>query len=131
MKRKEKNIDELIQQSLSQEEAKFYNDLDEPSIMESFMQVFKGKNKWLTYYLLIIMLAFVGIAIYSLVQFLEVETVQEMLKWGAAMFGCFISVGFLKIYYWMQMDKNVILRDIKRVGLQVSLLQNKLDEIDS
>ena len=131
MKNNEKNIDDLIMKSLSEEEAKFYSDLDEPSILESFTNVFKGRNRWLTYYLLVIMLLLLAIFVYSLIQFLRVENIPEMLRWGGAMFGTFISMGFLKTYYWMQMDKNEMIREIKRLGLQVSLLLNKVEEKDA
>jgi len=35
-------------------------------------------------------------------------------------------VGFLKLFGWMQMDKNAILRELKRLELQVSSLAGKM-----
>ena len=128
---KENNIDDLIRKSLSEEEAKFYRDLDEPSIWESFSSIFKGKNRWITYYSMFIVIGLTIFSVYALIQFISVATIPEMIKWGAAMFASFISVGFLKVYYWMQMDKNVMMKEIKRLGLQLSLLLNKIEENDS
>jgi hypothetical protein len=34
----------------------------------------------------------------------------------------------LKLFHWMQMDKNAILRELKRVELQVGVLSAKLAE---
>ncbi len=128
METKENNIDDLIRKSLSEEEAKFYSELDEPSIWESFTSIFKGRNRWITYYSMLIVIGLTIFSVYALLQFLNVETIPEMIKWGAAMLASFISVGFLKIYYWMQMDKNVMMKEIKRLGLQLSLLLSRIEK---
>ena len=122
------NIDDLIRESLSQEEAKFYDELDEYSIIESFGSLYKGKNKWFTIFVTMVTFLFVGLMVYFGYGFFNAATTPEMLKWGAGMFACFATVSMLKIFNWMQMDKNVLLREIKRLELQVSLLAKKLEE---
>ncbi len=131
METKENNIDDLIRKSLSEEEAKFYSELDEPSIWEAFSSIFEGRNRWITYYSMFIVIGLTIFSVYALMQFLNVETIPEMIKWGAAMFASFISVGFLKIYYWMQMDKNVMIKEIKRLGLQLSILLSSIEKNES
>ncbi len=119
------NIDDIIKQSLSEEEAKFYDNLDDSSVFENFHGLFKGKNRWLTYYLLFIILILAAFTVYASIKFFNVETTAEMLKWGAGMFASFIAIGFIKIYYWMEMNKNIMLREMKRIELQLSLLSKK------
>ena len=47
MKNKTEEIDKLIKETLSQEEAKFYNELDEQGLLGSVNDLFKGKLKWI------------------------------------------------------------------------------------
>jgi hypothetical protein len=39
-----------------------------------------------------------------------------------------MAVSMMKMFAWMQMDKNAILREIKRLELQVSSLATKLSQ---
>ena len=122
-----KNIDDLIKQSLNKEDARFYDNLDELSIFETFGSIFKGKNKWVTIYVSIVTLAFFIFMIYSVIKLFEVQNTNDMLKWGIGAMLSFITVGFIKAYYWMEMNKNVLLREIKRLELQITLLANKTE----
>ena len=125
MKHINKKIDDLIKETLSQEEAKFYDDLDEPTLLESFGNIFQGKNKWVTVWVMIVTLALLAFTIYALMIFLKADTTKELITWGVAMFASFVSIGFIKVYYWMEMNKNIMLREMKRIELQLSLLSNK------
>ncbi len=121
-------IDEIIKQSLNEEEANFYNNLDEPSVFEKFNSLFKGKNRWLTYYLLFLNIIFTGLTIYAAIYFFNVETIPEMLKWGAGMFLGVIAICLIKVFYFLEMNKNIKLRDIKKLELQILQLAKKIDE---
>ena len=63
--------------------------------------------------------------IYCLVQFLDTENTNELIKWGAGGFTCLMVTSLLKLFAWMQMDKNAILREMKRLELQVSSIAGK------
>ena len=49
-----------------------------------------------------------------------------MLIWGASAAFCFAVVTTIKIWYWMEMTRNALLRDIKRVELQIAQLAQRL-----
>jgi uncharacterized protein DUF6768 len=126
MKNKLENIDKLIKESLTQEEAAFYDELDEQNPFEMMEGLFHGRNRWFIILLNVVLLIFFGLFIYSLIQFLNAEATNDLILWSAASFGSFAIVGFLKLYAWMQMDKNAILRELKRLELQVSSLAGKM-----
>ena len=48
-----------------------------------------------------------------------------MIKWGLGGIVFLIGVSMLKLFAWMQMDKNALLREIKRLEIQVSSLSQK------
>lgn len=128
MSKEREKIDELIKETLNQEEAKFYDELEEQNLLGKMGSVYRGKMGWLAIIMNIMHLIIFGLFIYCLVQFFKVEEVNMLIKWASAGFLCMIFMGMLKLYVWMQMDKNDILRELKRLELQVSGLAHKIDE---
>lgn len=121
-------IDELIKETLSHEEAKFYDELDEQNLFGKMGEVYRGKLGWLAIIMNIFHLLIFGFFIYCMVQFFNTDETNMLIKWASAGFLCMIAMGMLKTYMWMQMDKNDILRELKRLELQVSGLANKSDK---
>ena len=120
------DIDQLIKDTLTQEEAKFYDKLEEQSVLGMIGGLFTGKNKWIVILMNIMTLVFFGLFIYCVVNFFDTTETNELLKWGIGSLVFLIGVSMLKIFVWMQMDKNAILREMKRLELQVSSLASKL-----
>ena len=120
------DIDRLINEALSEEDSEILDRLQEQSLFESLMSNFQGKMKWIAMYSFFMILVIFALSIYCLVQFLEAEEIREMLLWGAGMMVGLVMVGMLKMWHWMQMDKNALVREIKRLELQVGLLVKKM-----
>ncbi len=127
MNKEREKIDELIKETLNQEEAKFYDELEEQNLIGKLGEVFKSKMGWLAIIMNVVHLVIFGLLIYCIVQFFDTNETNELIKWAAAGFLCMIVMGMLKLYIWMQMDKNDILREMKRLELQVATLFSKLD----
>ncbi len=126
MKTNMEDIDQLIKETLSEEEAKFYDQLDEQNVLEMLGGLFTGKNKWIMYMMNIMTLVFFGLFIYCAVQFFNTDITNEMIKWGIGGLVFLFGVSMLKVFAWMQMDKKAILREMKRLELQVSSLATKM-----
>ncbi|MDT0608583.1 DUF6768 family protein [Croceitalea rosinachiae] len=118
-------IDDLIKEALSKEEAKYYDDLKEQNLLGKIGEVYRGKLGWLAIIMNIVHLVFFGLFIYCIISFFNTTETNELIKWASGGFLCMIFMGMLKLYVWMQMDKNDILRELKRLELQVSVLNNK------
>ncbi len=127
MNKEREKIDELIKETLNQEEAKFYDELEEQNLIGKLGEVYKSKMGWLAIIMNVVHLVIFGLLIYCIVQFFDTNETNELIKWAAAGFLCMIVMGMLKLYIWMQMDKNDILREMKRLELQVATLFSKLD----
>ncbi|WP_299443581.1 DUF6768 family protein [uncultured Aquimarina sp.] len=126
MKNDMNDIDKLIKETLTQEEAKFYDDLDEQNLLEMVGGLFKTRNSWVIIMMFVVNLLVFGLFIYCLIQFLSTDDTNELIKWSAAGFFCIMITGMLKLFSWMQMDKNALLREIKRLELQISSLAGKV-----
>ena len=126
MKTKMEDIDKLIKETLTQEEAKFYDELDEQNVFEMLGGLFKGKNSWIMYVMNFMTLVFFVLFIICVVNFLKTDNTNELIQWTAGGVVCIMAVSMLKMFAWLQMDKNALLREIKRLELQVSSLSSKL-----
>ena len=127
MKNEMEKIDELIKETLNDEEAKFYDNLEEQGIMGKMGELYKGKIGWLAVVMNIMHVIIFVLFVYCLVQFLDADDTLALIKWSSGGFLCMMFMAMLKLYMWMQMDKNDILRELKRLELQVSGLAHKLD----
>ena len=126
MKTNMEDIDQIIKETLTEEEAKFYDSLEEQNVLGMLVGLFKGKNKWIIILMNVMTLVFFALFIYCTIQFFDTNDTNEMIKWGLGGLVFLIGVSMLKVFAWMQMDKNALLREIKRLELQVSSLSGKL-----
>lgn len=123
---KKQEIDELIKQALSEDEAAFYDQLDEQPIHEMVFDLYKGRMRWLAIGSGVVMIILFGVGIYCAVKFFQATEIREMMHWGFATWFCMVAVMANKAWQWMEMQKNQVLREIKRVELQVGMLAGKM-----
>lgn len=125
MKNEMEEIDKLIKETLTEDEARFYDQLDEQGVFEMLGGLFKGKHSWWIIMINIVSLAALAGAIYCTVRFFNTDVTNELITWGIAGWMCIMIITMLKLFTWMQMDKQAILRELKRVELQISILAGK------
>jgi hypothetical protein len=128
MKTNMEDIDKLIKDSLSQEEAKFYDQLEEQNLLQMFGGLFSGKNKWLIILMNIVQVLFFILFIRCAIMFIDATETNDLIRWGIYGFATLLAQSMLKMFSWMQMDKNGLMREIKRLELQISSLSNKLSQ---
>lgn len=128
MKNNMEDIDKLIKETLTEEEKKFYDGLDEQGLFGMIGSLFKGKNSWLALLLHVMNIVLFLLLIYCIIQTFDVENTNDLILWVGAVLFCFIAMSVIKIHVWMQIHKNSIIRELKRLELQVSSLSGKLKE---
>ena len=121
-------LDELITQALTKEEADYYRTLEEESVPDMVLGLYKGKLAWMAVLTMVIIMAAFAFTVYCGIKFMNAASVEMMLKWGAGGFLGLIMTTMLKVWNWMQMDKNTLVRQIKHLEFQVSVLAAKLHE---
>jgi uncharacterized membrane protein YciS (DUF1049 family) len=128
MKNNNEDIDRLIKETLTEEEAKFYDKLDEQNLLQMLGGIFKGKNTWFAVLLNIMNAIVFGLFIYCIIQTMDVENTNDLILWVGGSILCFMTMSMIKIYFWMQIHRNALTREIKRLELQVSSLSVKVSE---
>jgi len=123
---KKEEIDKLITESLSKDEAEFYRNLEEEEgLLKSVTGLYSGKLAWVTAVMTIVNLIVLIIAIYSGYHLFTSESSVEMLHFGSIMFIALMFASMIKLWTWLQMQKNSILREMKRIEYQVAVLMEK------
>jgi hypothetical protein len=116
------DIDTLIREALSEEEAAFHARLGEASLYETVTAVFTGRNRWLTWMGMAATLAFLVLGAVSLVRYLGTPDLAERMTWAGAFFCAMGAVLAAKLWGWMEMQRNMLTREIKRLELQIAHL---------
>lgn len=126
MKTSNDDVDALIREALTREEAELFEQLGEPSLPEMITEVFRGRWRWLMILSMVVTTLLTVLAVYCAVRFYQAPEEREMLAWGAGGFFCLMAVMANKIWYWMEMQRHSLSREIKRLELAVVHLAGEL-----
>ena len=123
---KKEEIDHLIEESLSKEDAQFYHDLDEQGMLKQWGGLYHGKlGKW-AIIVTTFQIIFTVLTFWLGYNFFTASGTEELILWGAGMFIGLVFIAQMKLWHWMQMDKNSILLEMKRLEFQIAILTEKL-----
>lgn len=126
---KDNEIDEMVRDALGNEERllseKYAGDM---SAFEMVGELFRGRNRWLTVYAFVWTFAFLGLAIWCGTRFFQLDaataTMKEMIGWAIGFSFSVMTVGLLKIWFWMDMQRHATTREIKRLELAIAKLHS-------
>ena len=119
------NLDKSIADALG-EEPEIGEFGEEQGILEQVTSSFRSKNRWLVMVSIVFGLVIMGIGIYSLIQFLELKDTPQALPWAVLLIFSLMAITAMKIWYWMELNKNAILREIVRLERRIEQLDQDL-----
>lgn len=122
----DRELDPLIREALGREEAEVMDRLHEPSLPDLITSAFRGRFGWLNLLGIVGTLPFVAGFVVCLVGFAGATEVPAMLRWLAGLIGCLVFVGIAKIWFWLELQRIVTARELKRLELQVARLAASL-----
>ena len=93
-----------------------------------FTGLFQGKNKWLIYVMNVMTIIFFVLFVYCLVMFFGTDQTNDLIKWGIGGIMFLMALCMLKLFAWLQMDKNALLRELKRLELQLLSVTERISE---
>lgn len=120
-------LDRKIQEALCAEDAELFKDFGgEQSMLEMVADSFRGRHRWLVAITMSWTLGFVVLAVVAAVRFFRAEDTRMMLTWGIAFVVFMSAVSMLKMWYFMELNKNAVTREIKRLELQIARLAARI-----
>jgi len=114
-----------MRETLTREEAEAYERLERPSMFELATDVLRGRSGCFMLGSLVTGKVMLVLGIYSVVRFLGTSDIPEMLRWGAVLFFCLGAIAAVKMWFWMEMNRHALSREIKRLELQIAHLARR------
>ncbi len=89
----------------------------EPNLAEEVLIAFRGRHRWLSALFVAVNLVLFVVMLWAGSHFLHADNVSAEIKWGALAFVCLFAMSFIKLWFWLEMHTNRVLRELKRVEL--------------
>jgi hypothetical protein len=119
-------LNRKIQAVLPADEAAALGPLDEPPVWQQFTETLKWRLGWIVLGTSILLPAFVIFAVVCAIYFFRADSVQEMLAWAGGFGIGLVAATAARLWVWMLMHHYQLLREIKRVELQLARLAARL-----
>ena len=117
------NLDDEIAKALSAEDLTLSKQFEDLGLFGHFKTLFKGKDAWVTILSVIFGTILNVLFFYAAWKFFTVTDVNSKLLWGGGAWFLATMVAFMKVWFWMRMESNRVIREVKRLELQVARLQ--------
>jgi hypothetical protein len=92
----------------------------EPSVFAEGVGVFRGRRAAIHIAAAVVTFALFAVCVYAAVRFFGVSSLDGKVLWSTLFLASLIWVLALKVYFWIQMMRNAVLREVKRVELRVA-----------
>lgn len=92
---------------------------EERGIMIEAMTPFRGRRKWVNAVGLLYGVLGLVLAIWAGSNFYHADVVHDQMLWGGLCLLGILFTSFLKVWFWMEMHTNRVLREVKRVELLI------------
>lgn len=121
------NIDDEIRSVLSADEmAELETLTGEQGMFDMIGESFRSRMwYWIAFLWVYAFASWVG-AVWAGSRFYEATEPKEMAVWGGLCVVLVIFVALGKMWYWMEMNKNTVVRELKRVELQIAFLAKSI-----
>jgi hypothetical protein len=120
-------LDRATRQSLSAEDSELFDRLGaDESLHRQVLATFEGRLRWFNAAGWIAGVMLFAAACILAVRFVAAQDLEEKLRWGAASALAFAGVMLVKVWFWLELQKNAIVREVKRLEVQVASLAKQL-----
>ena len=111
-------------------------DSEDKDVMDSYGQElgffgliaesFRGKLKTIVITVFLFILIFAVILVICALNFFTVTDITLKLNWLAVGLTSLIVIGLLRLWYFMELNRLSVIREVKRLELQIALLAKRL-----
>lgn len=123
------NLDKQIQDALNPEDRAMLGNPDDGLRIDQLMRAtFQTRNKFITAIAMIYSIAFFALSIWCAIRFFNSTETKALLTWGFAFSFCMLAVAMLKMWFWMEMQRIAVTREVKRVELLTATLLERLPQ---
>jgi len=126
MARPTRELDDLIRQALAAEETEGLDGMEDLSAVELLTEVFRGRHRRLAALGMVATTMFFVVGASAAVAFANAQELRTMLLYAGTSALSFGAVFAAKVWYWLEMNRLALTREIKRVELRVAELTRRM-----
>lgn len=125
------NLDDQIRNALSAEDAQMIGGPDDGlRIDQLVISTFRSRNWLMTIPIVIVSIVVLALSIWCLVRFFNATEIQDMIGWAMGVIVGVFMVSFMKIWFWLEMQRIAITREVKKVELLAAMLLEQARKAD-
>jgi hypothetical protein len=122
------DLDDRIRAALRAEDRELLDQLaEEPGLAKTIRDGYSGKWGWWMVVVSLVQTALFGLAIWTGIRFYQAETVDDRVFWAVWLILATLGVVQLKIMAWVRIQHVAVLREVKRLELQMLQLHRGAD----
>lgn len=115
---------DTVRNALSAEDARLYDALgrSQNPLQAAFSTLLTGEHRLFAIGGWALGAMMVAGAVYAVTRFVEAETTRAMVGWASCALAAVFALGFIKIWFFMEIQTQALLRATKRVEMEVAAL---------
>ncbi len=114
------DLDRKIEEALSVEDRAILEKFGEQGVFGLWFGVYSGAMGRLAAFATVVTFALFLGAVYCGWRFFGAAEAIDAARWGVGAVVLMVMVGFLKLWFWLRMESNRVLREVKRLELQIA-----------
>lgn len=114
-----RDLDDLIRDALAAEDREVMEGMEDQSSLELLAEVFRGRFRLQAALGVVVNLVLFVIGVGAAVAFANAEDLRTMMLYAGTSALAFGGVVAIKIWYWLEMSRLALTRELKRLELQV------------
>ncbi|MEM8913421.1 MAG: DUF6768 family protein [Planctomycetota bacterium] len=117
------DIDNKIREALRAEDAATLSQFPgDDSLSSTLFTVYQGQRRWINSTATVVTFLLFALQIWCGVRFFQSESTQALIGWSTGFLTLFVWIVMMKLWFWLEMLRNSVTREVKRLELQVALL---------
>ncbi len=116
-------LDDTIRSALKSQAQHGAIDPDrEPPMRTQIAETFRGRFRWLAWLAVFYRIVILILAVIAAIQFFRVDGTRELIAYATLFLLSVVATAVIKLWFWMLLIKNSVIREIKRLELQIAEL---------
>ena len=114
------SFEDRLMTSLSTDDEAFLKELEQDAgLFQQMGMSFSGPLRYWTAFAFVFSFFFFGLAIWGVYNMFQTEDLKTVVLWGTLVGFSSLSVGLIKVWFWMRMNHLNVLRELKRIELRL------------
>lgn len=117
------DLDRKIEEALSDDDRRLLSQFGEQGIFAQVGGLFQGKLWLISAASIVVGIVALVLGVWAAWKFYVAEEPAEMLRWAGLAWAALTTQIMIKLWSWMRMESNRVLREVKRLELQIAQMQ--------